>query len=291
LPYETLTLTTYDWREIPNELVNTFYVYCEENLKNEEKLIMKVHVGCCGFPLGMKKYFQEFSLVELQSTFYKIPQLKTVQKWREEAPNNFIFTVKAFQGITHPISSPTWKRSGMKDDEIKRLKDKVGFLKPTKEVFEFWNKTLEICKILNSPVCLIQLPASFKESEENIKNAEKFFSRIEHNSISTALELRGWREEGFKKVCKKFDLISCVDPFASEPVWFSKRKIAYFRLHGSYERGRINYNHKYTENELKELKRKIESIEAKEVYCLFNNLWMKEDALRLKKMLNGPAGI
>jgi uncharacterized protein YecE (DUF72 family) len=243
-----------------------------------------IKVGCCGFAVGMKKYFQEFSLVELQSTFYKIPQAKTVQAWREMAPANFTFTVKVFQGVTHPTSSPTWKKSGLSEKEIKKLNGKVGFLKPTKEVFDFWKKSLEVCKILNSPVCLIQLPASFRE-EENFENAEKFFSQIERNDVSIALELRGWSKEGFKKICKKFDLISCVDPLASDPIWFSKKKIAYFRLHGSYERGRINYNHKYSKAELEELKRKLSKLKIKIIYLLFNNIFMRDDALRFMKML------
>jgi uncharacterized protein YecE (DUF72 family) len=244
---------------------------------------MQVYVGCCGFPLGMKKYFQEFSLVELQSTFYKLPQLKTAQKWREEAPQNFIFTVKAFQGITHPPSSPTWKRSGFKKEEIDKFKNKVGFLKPTKEVFDFWEQTLKICKILKSPVCLIQLPASFKESEENEENMEKFFSKIKRD-VEIALELRGWSEEKFERICKKFDLISCVDPFASEPVYFSKKKIAYFRLHGSPP-GKEMYKYKYSEKDLEELRRKIESLKVKKAFVLFNNIFMKEDAKKFSQLL------
>jgi len=247
---------------------------------------MKIHVGCCGWAISMKKYFEEFSLIELQSTFYKLPQLKTAQKWREEAPENFIFTVKAHQAITHPISSPTWRRSGLKEEEIKKLKDKVGSLKPTKEVFEFFNKTLEICKILNSPICLIQLPASFKENEENLENAEKFFAKIKRNGISIALELRGWSKEGFERICKKFDLISCVDPFASEPIHFSSKKIAYFRLHGSYERGKINYKYKYTKNDLLELKEKIKSLpKLNEIFVLFNNVWMYDSAKEFTKLI------
>jgi uncharacterized protein YecE (DUF72 family) len=246
---------------------------------------MKIFVGCCGWAVGMKKYFQEFSLIELQSTFYKLPQTKTVQAWREKAPANFTFTVKVFQGVTHPTSSPTWKKSGLSEEEIKKLNGKVGFLRPTKEVFDFWNKNLEICKILNSPVCLIQLPASFKENEENVKNAEKFFSKIKRNGISIALELRGWSKEGFEKICKKFDLISCVDPLKDDPLCFSKKRIAYFRLHGSYEKGRINYKYKYTAEDLKVLKEKIESLRVKEVYCFFNNVWMYEDAKKFQKLL------
>ncbi|MEM7821277.1 MAG: DUF72 domain-containing protein [Candidatus Aenigmatarchaeota archaeon] len=246
---------------------------------------MQIKVGCCGFPGGIKKYFQEFRVVEVQSTFYKLPQLKTAQKWRKMAPKDFIFCLKCFQGITHPVSSPTWRRSGIKD--LERIKDKVGFLMPTKEVFCFWNQTLEICKILNSPVCLIQLPASFKENEENLKNAEKFFSEIEKDEISIALELRGWSKEEFKNLCKKFDLISCVDPLKEDPLYFSKKKIAYFRLHGSYEKGGINYNYKYNKKELVELKKRIKNLKSVEkAFLFFNNIFMLENAKEFSKMIN-----
>jgi uncharacterized protein YecE (DUF72 family) len=50
-------------------------------------------------------------LVEIQSTFYEIPaRIETVKKWREEAPRDFEFTIKAFQVITHDSKSPTYKR-------------------------------------------------------------------------------------------------------------------------------------------------------------------------------------
>ena len=68
-----------------------------------------IKVGCCGFPTSMKRYFENYSLVELNSTFYEYPKLETVAGWREKAPENFEFTVKAHQDISH--------KSKMKLDE------------------------------------------------------------------------------------------------------------------------------------------------------------------------------
>ena len=59
-----------------------------------------IGVGCCGFPTSMKKYFETFNLVELNNTFYTYPREKTVEDWREKAPGNFEFTVKAHQDIS-----------------------------------------------------------------------------------------------------------------------------------------------------------------------------------------------
>ncbi len=245
---------------------------------------MKVYVGCCGTPGGLKRYSEEFKVTEINSTFYRIPKTETVQRWRQTVPDNFIFTVKCHQAITHPITSPTWKRSGIKD--FKELKDKVGFLNPTQEVLEYWRRTVEVCKILKSPLCVIQLPVSFKENEKNIGNIKKFFSKIEREGLDIALELRGWSRETFRQVCEEFDLISCVDPLREEPLHFSKRKIGYYRLHGSYEGDRINYRYKYTIEDFNNLKSMIEKYDCNIVYVMFNNVYMREDARKFMELLS-----
>jgi len=62
---------------------------------------MRVKVGCCGFPRGMKDYFSQFKLVEVQQTFYKMPKLDTALRWRQQAPPDFEFSLKSWQLITH----------------------------------------------------------------------------------------------------------------------------------------------------------------------------------------------
>ena len=69
----------------------------------------RVKVGCCGFPRGMKDYFSHFRLVEVQQTLYKMPKLETALRWRQQAPSDFEFTLKAWQLITHPATSPTYR--------------------------------------------------------------------------------------------------------------------------------------------------------------------------------------
>ncbi|MGB9880578.1 MAG: DUF72 domain-containing protein, partial [Anaerolineae bacterium] len=50
---------------------------------------MIIHIGCCGFPVARNKYYERFSLVELQETFYRLPRLETVEGWRQQAPADF----------------------------------------------------------------------------------------------------------------------------------------------------------------------------------------------------------
>jgi uncharacterized protein YecE (DUF72 family) len=91
-----------------------------------------IKVGCCGFPVAMNKYFQHFSLVELNRTFYEYPREKTLAGWRARAPAKFEFTVKAHQDISH--------RGRMKINE------------DSLRAFERMKRT---CKLLNSNVLLI----------------------------------------------------------------------------------------------------------------------------------------
>ena len=70
-----------------------------------------IRVGCCGFPRARSEYYKAFQLVEVQQTFYHPPALKTVEKWRSDAPGDFEFTLKAWQLITHEFKSPNYRRS------------------------------------------------------------------------------------------------------------------------------------------------------------------------------------
>jgi len=232
-----------------------------------------VKVGCCGFPVNKKEYFKKFSLVELQSTFYEIPsKIETVKKWREEAPKDFEFTLKAFQVITHDSKSPTYKRLKRKFGNSKNY----GFFKNTKEVFEAWEMTREVAKALDSGIIVFQCPASFKPEKENIENFRKFFKKIKEKNFIFVWEPRGnWPEDLIKELCKELNLVHCVDPFKQKPLF---GKINYFRLHG-----KPNYNlrYKYTNEDLKEL---LKFCDKKENYVLFNNLNMFEDAQKFQKL-------
>jgi len=231
-----------------------------------------IRVGCCGFPKGMKKYFSQFKVVEVQQTFYKPPLLETALKWREETPQDFEFCLKAWQLITHPSSSPTYGKAGIVIPQGKE--DCYGSFKSTGEVMEAWRRTEQVAKVLKAKVILFQCPPRFKESVENIENMNRFFQAVDRGNFLFAWEPRGgWSNSRVKTICEELDLIHCVDPLERAPLY---GKVKYFRLHGG--RG---YRHVYTNEELERLRGMTEG----KVYVLFNNLSMYEDALRFIKLL------
>jgi uncharacterized protein YecE (DUF72 family) len=238
-----------------------------------------IKVGCCGFPVSKKKYFEKLKVVEIQQTFYKIIEENTLKKWRDEAPKDFEFVIKAFQGITHSIKSPTWKKSGMKKEELKKIEKYVGELKWNKVTSEYWDKMIKFSKILDSKIILIQLPSSFTDCEENVKRAKDFFENAK-DKVKIAVELRGWKEENKKKICKEFDLIDVIDLNVSEPSYY--KDIVYSRLHGKYENNKIIYKYDYPKEELRKIKEKAKKY--KECYVMFNNVYMFKNALEFLEL-------
>jgi uncharacterized protein YecE (DUF72 family) len=78
---------------------------------------MEIRVGTSGYaykewrgsfypekwkPADMLRYYAErFSTVEINNTFYKLPERGTLERWAEQVPADFVFVLKASQRITH----------------------------------------------------------------------------------------------------------------------------------------------------------------------------------------------
>ncbi|RLF06653.1 MAG: DUF72 domain-containing protein [Thermoprotei archaeon] len=248
-----------------------------------------IRVGTCGWSArgGRRAYFEHFNVIEIQETFYKLPRETTVKRWREQAPQGFEYTVKAWQAITHPPSSPTWRRSGLKIPP--EAAEKYGYFRPTEEVYEAWKRVRRICEILEAKICVFQTPPSFGFSEENARNVEAFFSTIDRGALRLGWEPRGtWNQhlQELKELLERLDVTHVVDPLRREPVFIAG--FTYFRLHGLGGR-EVNYRYKYTDEDLAKLLEIARKYELEgPVYVMFNNIHMFDDALRFKRLVERP---
>jgi uncharacterized protein YecE (DUF72 family) len=93
-------------------------------------------------------YAERFSTVEVNYTFYRMPNAKTIARWNVETPAGFAFTLKASRKITHDA----------------RLKD-VG---------ENLSYFLDTARALDSKLgpILFQLPPYFKKSPDHLERLE-----------------------------------------------------------------------------------------------------------------------
>jgi uncharacterized protein YecE (DUF72 family) len=201
---------------------------------------MRIKGGCCGFPVGMGRYFETFRLVEVQKAFYRLPAPGLAQKWKRRAPRGFEFSLKASQIITHPATSPTYRRTGIEvpEEDVPLY----GFFRPTRPVLVAWEGTAGIAGALGARVVLLQCPSSFGPGEEHIGNLRAFLGAVRRGGLLLAWEPRGaWPEETLEGLCRELGLIHCVDPFERASV---TRGRAYFRLHGG-----PGYRHAYADED------------------------------------------
>src|SRR5262249_58001691 len=70
-------------------------------------------------------YAEHYSTVEVDSTYYRVPDPATVQGWADRTPAGFVMHVKAFGLMTrHPVrleQLPTGLRDGMPVDDRGRV--------------------------------------------------------------------------------------------------------------------------------------------------------------------------
>ncbi|MDR7438678.1 MAG: DUF72 domain-containing protein [Armatimonadota bacterium] len=232
----------------------------------------EVRVGCCGLPRGLGEYARTFPVVEIQQTFYQPPLPRTAARWRAQVPEEFEFTLKAWQLITHPPTSPTYRR--LRQPLPAGSQERYGFFAPTREVQQAWDRTREVAEVLRARIVVFQCPARFTPDPPHIQNLRSFFTRLDRGGIRCAWEPRGaWPAELVVQLCRELDLLHCVDPFVTPPGYGHPR---YFRLHG-----RHGYRYRYTDEDLLALRRMCSGA----TYVLFNNTYMWEDALRFQALL------
>lgn len=236
----------------------------------------RVFVGVCGFAESQNRIFRDFDVLEVQQTFYQPPAPATAARWKAKAPPFFVFTLKAWQLITHEAGSPTYRR--LREKLAPGSLARAGAFRWNDVTRMAWERTLEIARMLDARAVVFQTARSFKPVEENLRRIRTFFETIDRGGLRMIFEPRGeaWTDEIVVSLVRELDLVHGVDPFLRAPVEGGPRPaIRYYRLHGlpAYA-----YRYAYTEEDLAFLDARLG--EAQETFVLFNNDSMAVDARR-----------
>lgn len=237
-----------------------------------------VRVGTCGFAAAQATLFGEFDILEVQQTFYQPPRVATARRWRERAAEDFVFTIKAWQLLSHEPASPTYRR--LKEPLDSARLAQAGSFKWNDVTRMAWERTRAIAEALAAEAILFQTPRSFTPSPENLDRLYHFFDRIDRGKQRMAFEPRGeaWDDATLRKLVADLDLVHVVDPFLRRPVG---RGLRYFRLHG---RPAYHYHYRYSDADLQRLEQSLNK--AWPNWVLFNNDAMVSDARRFIQRLS-----
>lgn len=215
-------------------------------------------IGTSGFMTSKDKWLSlpNLNCIEINSTFYGLPSEKTVKGWKETSPDLF-FSIKCSKYITH----------------IKRLKD-------CKEAWNvFWNRIKILDKSLQA--VLIQLPPSFKNTEETMQRVEDMIKYLPTKKTTIVFEFRdkSWFTDAVYKMMRKENITlggTSIERPTKAP-WLGDlptglhippktSDATYLRIHG--EKG---YKGDYSQSQLKTIKRKVTSRKTRKNFVMFNN--------------------
>jgi uncharacterized protein YecE (DUF72 family) len=196
-------------------------------------------------------YSSLMNSIEINSSFYKIPQPSTVSKWREEVGESFKFTFKLFKGITH--------------------QKKLAF--DPAEISQFFN--VINCVEDKKGCLLVQLPPSIRLGDFSQLRSlmENLHSYNIGNKWKIAVELRhpSLYVEEISELLTEFSFASVIHDksFSASPMEFNDVSFVYLRFHGPGG----NYKGSYDEAFLSEYASYIKDwmMEGKEVFIYFNN--------------------
>ena len=217
------------------------------------------HEGC---PKSkwLEFYAKNFTTVEVNATFYRLPKPKTFENWRLRTPENFLWAVKANRYITH----------------IKRLREPIDSL----------TRFFDAARLLQEKLgpILFQLPPSLAF---DANTAERFCKCLSTYNHRCALEVRhpSWIQDRPLAIIKEYNIALCISDTAGHYPYCEAitADFIYIRLHGSQEL----YASDYSEGELCSWARKIKKWE-KETYLYFDNDfegYAPKNAIKLKEIL------
>lgn len=229
------------------------------NLMPKRNISSKIYIGTSGwsynhwkenfYPKEIKSkewlhyYSSVFSTVEINSTFYRLPSVSTINNWYDQVPNDFLFSIKASRYITH-----------------------LKWLIDCEESIDFFYKITSGLKTKIGPI-LFQLPPSFKI------NKERFIEFIENLNMDYdhVFEFRhpSWFVDDIYELMQKRKIALCITDLNGKlsPEVITSH-FTYIRLHGP----KTAYQGSYGPSKLKLWKKKIENWGSdKSVYCYFDN--------------------
>lgn len=233
----------------------------------------KLHIGTSGWFYGHWKnqfypktlkvkdwlsfYSQQFSSVEINTTFYHLPLESSVKGWFEKVPDHFLFSVKASRYITHQ----------------KKLHD-------CRDSLETFYKSIKSLKNKQGPI-LFQLPPSFQANTERLTE----FVGLLKKGLQYVFEFRHptWFTEDVYHILREKEIGLCITDLNGKlsPLVVTAN-FTYIRLHGPHRA----YQGSYSNAQLQTWKKRIESwcSAGIQVYCYFDNDekgYAAEDAKRL----------
>jgi uncharacterized protein YecE (DUF72 family) len=240
-------------------------------------------------------YAQRFEYVELNSSFYAVPDRNTVHKWVEETPDGFVFDVKAHRLLSRhsaPLESlPPELRDGAEVVGRGRVR-----LTPDLEqalARRLVEETAPLAEAGKLGAYLVQLTPAFSPGKHSLDELDGLIETLKPHRIAVELRNRNWvldkrREETLSWFSEQGVAFVCVDAppdehfsiMPSDLDAVTTDALAFVRLHGRNTDGYLTgksvaerFGWRYSDEELEGVAERARSLaeQAGDVHVAFNN--------------------
>jgi uncharacterized protein YecE (DUF72 family) len=208
----------------------------------------------------LEHYASHFDTVEVNNSFYRLPERKTFDGWKERTPEGFAFAVKASRYLTHI------KRLSEPEEPLQRLLDHSSGL----------GSKLSIV--------LYQFPPNWQIDLDRLRH---FLEMLPAHPRST-FEFRddSWQCDAMWSMLEEFGVAYCVMDAPGLPLHLKTTcDYSYIRMHS----GGIDTDSNYADEHLRVWAERVtKMLELGDVYIYFNNDYRGyavRNALRLREML------
>ena len=270
------------------------------------------------YPKGMPAherlawYAQHFDMVEVNSTFYAVPDARTVQRWCATTPAPFIFDVKLHQLFSfHAPPVKLLPRALQREART----DEKGRVQVTDDLREhLLDRFLEPVELLRSAgklgALLLQLSPAFSPRRHELSELEPLLVRLRDYPVAIEFRNRPWvtgeqlaattnflRRHGASFVNVDTPAAEHFTIMPADLDEVTNPEIAYLRLHGrdakAFTTGKtvaVRFHYDYSDAEIEEVAGRSKKLagQAGRVHVVFNNNaldYAPRAAVRLRKAL------
>ena len=243
----------------------------------------------------LRYYADHFSTVEVNSTYYRLPDREMVAHWAERTPEGFVMHVKAFGVMTrHPVKAdqlPPDLREQAPVDERGRVDRPPREFRS--EVFARFHEALEPLRAAGKlGGILMQFPSYVVHKPVSLEYLEWASEQLRGDRMLVEFRHRSWlEEENRAQVFSFLEDLGATYVVVDAPKTEAKNlvptvvaltsPIAYVRLHGRNAKtwnvrggsASERFDYLYSREELAEWVDPLRDLshEAEEAYVLFNN--------------------
>jgi len=223
----------------------------------------------------LEQYAKRFDVVEINTSYYRVPDASMFERMESRTPSGFEFVVKLYKGMTHELEN--------NPSHVRAFHDAVH---PFRDVGKFGG-------------FLAQFPWKFKKGDDALDHLRRLREGFPEDSLFVEFRHDSWMNDETFGFLREHGLSYCsVDEPALRglipPVVEATTDTGYVRLHGRNAKnwwgkgGGDRYDYDYSTDELSEWSRKLLDLEsqAKKVYAFFNNCHAGHAATNAELMMN-----